>query len=287
MSETATPGKPKVTRARVLEHPPGSIRFDWVITGLSVWSMTGLYLDGWAHNHGKVDDGFFTYWHAILYSGILIMFAFLVFNQLRNMSRGHSWRKALPQGYLVSAIGAALFLLGGALDFLWHTLFGIEANVETLLSPPHLLLATSGILVISGPIRAALSRLSGGESRGWWMLGPLVLSATISLSVATFFTQFAHPINKPGSGNDVAADQVRISDIYVMNADGTGQTRVTASPDMYARYSAWSPNGRQAVITRGRGNEYDNAESALYLMNADGSSLMQLTDMLGHEYLAA
>jgi hypothetical protein len=38
--------------------------------------------------------------------------------------------------------------------------------------------------------------------------------------------------------NVIAIDQGRFSDICVMNADGTSQTRLTASPDMSARYSA-------------------------------------------------
>ena len=213
------------------------------------------------------------------------MFVFLVFNQSRSMSKGHTWQRALPRGYLLSLVGAALFLLGGALDFLWHMLFGIEVSLEALLSPTHLLLATSGVLMISGPMRAAWFRLPPGEARGWKVLGPLVLSATLVLSVMTFFTQFAYPIDEPGEENVI--DQARISDIYVMNADGTGQMRLTASPDMYARYSDWSPDGRQVVFTRGKVKEGNNPESALYLMNVDGSGSRQLTDMPGQEFLPA
>ena len=279
--------KPEAGRAQAREHPVGSIRFDWAVAGLSAWLVGGLYLDGWAHNHGKVDEFFFTPWHAVLYTGCLAMFAFLVFNQIRNMSKGYAWRNALPEGYLLSLVGAALFLLGGALDFVWHTLFGVEVNLETLLSPTHLFLAASGILVISGPIRAACFRLLPGEARGWKVLGPLVLSATLVLSVLTFFTQFAHPINQPPAENVFAIDQAGISDIYVMNADGTGQTRLTASPDMYARYGAWSPDGRQVVFTQGIVKAVNNPESSLYLMNAGGSDLRQLTNLPGQEYMPA
>jgi hypothetical protein len=98
---------------------------------------------------------FFTPWHAILYSGVLVTFIFLLFNQARNTSKGYAWQRPLPNGYLLSLVGVALFLLGGTLDFLWHTLFGIEVSLEALLSPTHLLLAMSGVLVISGPMRAA------------------------------------------------------------------------------------------------------------------------------------
>jgi hypothetical protein len=40
----------------------------WVLLATSAWTVAGIYLDGWAHNHGKVDS-FFTPWHAVLYSG--------------------------------------------------------------------------------------------------------------------------------------------------------------------------------------------------------------------------
>jgi len=239
MTATTTSVKSEAERAQVEEPPVGNVGFDWVAALLSAWMLGGLYLDGWAHSHGEVDDVFFTPWHAVLYSGVLIMFVFLVFNQSRSMSKGHAWRRALPKGYLLSLVGAALFLLGGALDFLWHTLFGIEVSLETLLSPTHLLLATSGVLMMSGPMRAVWSRLPADEARGWRVLGPMVLSATLVLSVLTFFTQFAHPISQPVAKKVTAFDQGRFSDLYVMpapgpqaqvNADGPGQTRLTASP---------------------------------------------------------
>jgi Tol biopolymer transport system component len=132
MTAATTPGQSAAEGAQVNEHPVGSVRFDWVVAGLSAWLLGGLYLDGWAHSHGKVD-----------------------------------------------------------------------------------------------------------------------------------------------------------SDLYTMNADGTGQTRLTASPDMSARYGAWSPDGRQVVFTRGNANEGNTPESALYLMNADGSGARQLTAMPGQEYLPA
>lgn len=269
------------------EYPVGSSRFDWALAGLSAWMVGGLYLDGWAHRHGKVDDVFLTPWHAILYSGVLVTFIFLLFNQARNMSRGHTLRRSLPRGYLLSLVGVTLFLLGGTLDFLWHTLFGIEVDLETLLSPTHLLLATSGVLMISGPMRATWARLSRDEARGWKRLGPLALSAALILSIVTFFTQFAHPISEPYARKVTGLDQGRVSDIYVMNADGTGQMRLTATPKMYAWSGAWSPDGRQVVFTQGEATEGDNPESALYLMNADGQGTKQLTDMPGQEYVPA
>jgi hypothetical protein len=34
--------------------------FDWIATLLSLTFLGGVYLDGWAHSHGRVDDTFFT-----------------------------------------------------------------------------------------------------------------------------------------------------------------------------------------------------------------------------------
>jgi TolB protein len=272
------------------EYPQSSLRFDWIVSGLSAWIIGGLYLDGWAHNHGKVDDSFFTPWHAALYSGVFVMFIFLFSHQARNVFKGHPLGRALPKGYLLSLIGVALFLLGGLLDLLWHAAFGIELDLEALLSPTHLLLATSGVLMVSGPIRALVSRMQMGEVfNGWKALGPLVLCATFILSILTFFTQFAHPIGYPMAGKLTTIDQGRFSDIYLIHADGTSQIRLTSTLDTNAWGGAWSPDGRQIVFTQSEVKEGQGraAESALYLMAADGSGIKQLTEMPGHEYLPA
>jgi TolB protein len=57
-----------------------------------------------------------------------------------------------------------------------------------------------------------------------------------------------------------------------MNADGSGQTRLT---DNVAddNFSAWSPDGKQIVFCSDRDGQTD-----LYLMNVDGSGLSRLTD---------
>src|SRR5215469_12275517 len=49
-------------------QPEGGPRFDRIAALLSALVVGGVFLDGWAHNHGKVDQSFFTPWHALLYS---------------------------------------------------------------------------------------------------------------------------------------------------------------------------------------------------------------------------
>ncbi|HVU13640.1 MAG TPA: hypothetical protein VHD90_20310 [Phototrophicaceae bacterium] len=172
------------------ERPAGSARFDLGVALLSLWFMVGIFVDGWAHNHGAVDNTFFTPYHALLYSGILATGLFLGIHQYRSIGKGYAFSRALPYGYNLSLIGVALFFIGGGFDFVWHSIFGFEANLSILLSPAHLVLATAGFLIMSGPLRAAWRRTNVAPT--WANLLPVVLALLMIISVMTFFTQFAN-----------------------------------------------------------------------------------------------
>lgn len=57
------------------------------------------------------------------------------------------------------------------------------------------------------------------------------------------------------------------SELYVMNADGTGQTRLTDNTD-YERTSSFSPDGTKIVYTSWDSNDW---RGRLFVMNADGT----------------
>src|SRR5260370_38896174 len=44
------------------------IGFDRLMMVLCCCFVGGLFIDGWAHNHGLVDQTFFTLWHSLVYS---------------------------------------------------------------------------------------------------------------------------------------------------------------------------------------------------------------------------
>lgn len=178
-------------RPVVLEQPVGGLRFDWMMVALSGGLVGGAYIDAWAHEHGKVDNSFFTPWHGILYSAMLIVALFLTGTLLRNRLHGYSWRRALPVGYGLSLLGVLVFSMGGVGDMIWHILFGVEANLEPLLSPTHLVLALGWILIVGGPLRASWQR-ADDDAQGW-MGFPKVFALTYVLSVLTFFTIYANP----------------------------------------------------------------------------------------------
>ena len=60
------------------------------------------------------------------------------------------------------------------------------------------------------------------------------------------------------------------SDVYVMNADGSGQEMLTSDP-RWESGLAWSPDGRKIAFASGLGN------SEIHVMNADGSEQRRLT----------
>jgi hypothetical protein len=175
----------------------GGIRFDWVVVAANAWLVGGLVIDGWAHNHGKVDNTFFTPWHALFYSGYLATAVALIGTMILNHMRGSSWGRALPGGYELSLLGVAIFAVGGVGDLIWHSLFGFEIDTEALLSPSHLLLATGIALMITGPLRAAWRRPHSQFGGGLVTYLPMLLSATLFLSLVTFMTQFIHPFVNP------------------------------------------------------------------------------------------
>jgi hypothetical protein len=170
----------------------GGLGYDWLMVLLSLVFLGGLYLDGWAHNHGRVDDSFFTPWHAFFYSGYALIALLLTATLVINRLRRYPWRRVTPTGYALSLLGVLIFGLGGVGDLIWHELFGIEEDFEALLSPTHLTLIVGMALVVSGPLRAAWQRT--GRRPTWRTLGPALLSLTALISTLTFIMMYSHPL---------------------------------------------------------------------------------------------
>ncbi len=68
-------------------------------------------------------------------------------------------------------------------------------------------------------------------------------------------------------------------EIYVMNADGSGQTRLTDN-EALEWFPTWSPDGRRIAFSSDRDGNWD-----IYVMNADGSGQTRLTDNEGWDLL--
>ncbi len=189
---------PTTSNRRLEGYPAHSRWLDILAVVTSGLFLLGLFLDGWAHNSIPNLETFFTPWHAVLYSGYFSVAILIGITQYRNVGKGYAWSRALPRGYGLSLLGVTLFFIGGAGDMVWHTVFGIEQNLEALFSPTHLLLATGAFLFMAGPLRSAWQRTG---LHGWRDLFPAILSVTLLFTLFSFFTQYANVFGNAGVMN--------------------------------------------------------------------------------------
>ena len=138
--------------------------------------LSGSWLDASAHTYIGGDlNSFFTPWHAVLYSGYVLLAILIILRKY--ISKDSSW----DMGFL----GMVFFGIGGASDAIWHTIIGIEEGIEALISPSHLFLFIGGFLMLSYIIFSRPSKKH------------LDFAAIISLasiySLVMFITQFMNP----------------------------------------------------------------------------------------------
>ena len=103
-------------------------------------------------------------------------------------------------------------------------------------------------------------------------IGALLL-LVISLVAVALPTTAAFPVRN-GLIAFWGGDQQSNAQIYVMNPDGTGITKVSQDPNAFDALPRWSPDGSELVFSRFVGKPPLN----LYRMNADGSNIVRLTN---------
>jgi len=166
----------------LIAPPRASAAENLVTVVLSAWLILGLFVDGWAHNNAK-PESFFTPWHGLFYSGYAATAAWMW-----SRYRGGG----VPAGYGLGLIGVVAFAGGGIGDLVWHGVFGIEVDLEALLSPTHLVLFASALLVLSSPLRAAWSEADDGPPSMARFL-PTLLSTTLVTATVAFFLMELSP----------------------------------------------------------------------------------------------
>jgi hypothetical protein len=169
-----------------------SVLFETLYLICSACFVAGVFIDGWAHNHIPELETFFTPWHGLFYGGYLLTAVTLLAWIISRHRNGGSWKEAVPAGHGLSVIGVELFFLGGIGDLIWHTVFGIEADIQALLSPTHLVLATSLTLIATGGMRHYWRTRAPSAHPAFLQMLPVTLSLTLGLAVILFMTQFGH-----------------------------------------------------------------------------------------------
>ncbi len=94
----------------------------------------------------------------------------------------------------------------------------------------------------------------------------LLLIGTAAHAKIVFSSQRDGEVGKPSGG---------VRGIYVMDDDGSNLTLLTESKELFPVAPSWSPDG-QLIVFRER--THRNKKSVLFLMNADGRNIQQLTE---------
>jgi hypothetical protein len=168
----------------------------WVVLLGTLITTLGISWDvQWHKTVGP--DTFFTLPHLALYSGsALAGIASLVMVLMATSAQraGHPMPRTVggppirlfggtftaPFGYLISGVGAALFLLYGLADLWWHSIYGFDAVLN---SPSHVALFLSMSITMVGSIVI----FAAARDRRWGQLG-IVLAIPILIIFAPITT---------------------------------------------------------------------------------------------------
>lgn len=163
-----------------------SHREEAAIAVFGTWMICGLFLDGWAHEADRPET-FFSPWHGILYSGFLAAVLWFSWDGWRQKQAG-----LVSQGPTdrVVTVGLIVFIAGAIGDGIWHEIFGIEVDLEALVSPSHLALLIGGFLMVTSPLRAALKDAAAPTRPTWAEWYPQAVTLTLAAALILFFTQY-------------------------------------------------------------------------------------------------
>jgi hypothetical protein len=180
--------------------PAASPTEDLIGALCGLWLLAGTTVDGWAHANllGELqEEGFFTPWHGVLYSGFAVTAGWTFWLAFR---RRHAaprwWLDAWPAGYRIGALGVVLFFAGGLADMVWHQVLGVELSIDAVLSPSHQVLAVGAVLLLTSP------------ARSWWAAGGRggprrtaagMLALALGTTIAAVFTMYASTFDALGA----------------------------------------------------------------------------------------
>ena len=157
---------------------------DAATVAIGLWLIGGLFSDGWAHHNVPELEGFFTPWHGALYFGLLLAGAWFAW---LGRAGGLHWYRHVPAGYGWGVVGIGVFVSGGIADMAWHLAFGVEAGIDALLSPSHVVLFTGGLLILTSAVR---SRWGAGDIASPVAMGALTLVTALVSFFLLYVSEF-------------------------------------------------------------------------------------------------
>jgi Tol biopolymer transport system component len=280
-------GSPDVAMASVDADPngqataPATTRTSWLAVGVATWFVGAMCLLVWAVTHGVDSDPLLSIHAVPLYLAIAASTAVIVALAIRATRQGRAWRRALPDGYGILAVGVFALIFGLVADVGWREGIGIPGGLSQGLAPSRLVAFGGLVLIALAPLRVAL-RSSGAGNPRW----AAVLSASLVL-VALLLPGGFHPT---ANGWLKRAAFIPNGEIWSMDANGDHQTRLIEAHDGIQVWNAvWSPDARHLAYTRlviGNHPPLDIPDEAdIWIAAADGSDAHPVVEGPGWQWL--
>lgn len=144
----------------------------------------------------NLNGDFLSSWHLVLYGGVTAVAIWLGVGAIR---RGPAFVTSAGP----TTIGFLLLAFGGVADAAWHGAFGVEANVEALVSPPHLTVFAGLSFLLVSPVVVLWRR----PARRLGLIASFVAMTSVvaTLLVSSLFLGFLSPL---ASGMSLSAGYV-------------------------------------------------------------------------------
>ena len=256
-------------------------QFAWLTLFFAAWLIGGLVVVSYALDNQLARDVEVSPYHIPFYLVLIVLAVVCLVLVSRAVRSGRSWRDALPAGYGIVGVGLLLVLVWPIADIAWREGIGLTDDFpERFLAPSRLLILAGALLIAAAPLRAAV----GWRARS--LRWPAVGSAALTMVVLSAFGIL------PGSDAwlERAPNEPRDdAEIWVMNGDGSMQTRLIESGDGYEYGTpTWSPDGSQFAYTRSQPPDRSGIATlnvALWVASADGTNRRPLIEGVGWYWL--
>jgi len=158
-----------------------------VLIACNVLTTVGLTGDIARHlqNPDDLSGDFLSGWHLVLYGGVTTVALWLGVGALRH-GPAFVWSAG------TTTIGFLTLAFGGLFDSVWHAQFGTEANVEALVSPPHLTVFAGLAFLLASPVVVLWRRPA--RRLGWLASVVALVSVVMTILVISLFTGYLSPL---------------------------------------------------------------------------------------------
>jgi hypothetical protein len=255
-----------------------SAAFAWLTVFFAVWLVGAVVAAIRAANRDGIGSPPFEQAIDTLDLGLTVLGVVCLAVVLRAVRRRRPWRRAFPPGYGALGAGLVVLLLFVITDRGWAEGVADPQGIEGLLAPTRVLLVIGLVLVACGPLRAALSSVTGVPR--WASVLSAALALTAVLLPGGFHPAVSSWLERPS--------WFPRGELWLMDRDGSHQTRlVTAGDRVGTQTAAWSPDGSQIAFTRVRFGDHSPAddEADVWVADADGSHSRPVVEGRGYKWL--